>query len=740
MEKAIDIKRRAQRCIQNGDLDGALTEYEKLVSGEEADPYNFVLLADLLYKKGDQGGAAERYLSAVAAYQKACLYKNAIAVCKKMLRLSLSPAKVLSSLAQLHLLDGLAGEAALYYVQYAEHMVRSSAPAEAAEALRKAFDACQDNLRVLEQLSEAWLLAGENDKAAQVMLEAAAHYRSRGAEAEAVRCELRASHLDPTAAAPEPIVAAAPAPMVAPHTTSPVDEFLPPIEQPSVSALEVAPIEWGAIAPPADPRFSEPLETESTSRMMLRPDSASAPEGFDSGRHGFEFSSAQPEEAAPAASPEDFAVTEHDVSATYGPIPVAPSVEAAPVYEIEEQPVSAESFESMGADTEADADADADVVYEIGADEGEPVGVYELDIKNEDVDVESAGVYEITDEPAEPEAQQSPALPGLAFASAAEPERAPDAAHANPLEHVEALLAMAQEQFRAGERDEASSTLSEAARAYELLGRLDSAATIYRSLGRGAQATPHLIEQWLGNCERRADTTEAAQVACELGDRALNDGDENSARSWFERALAFDGANETARRRLQRLAGASSTADSGPVAVATATSTSSAGPGSEVGRVEVAVGRAEAVTFDLAGLLSEFQKGVAAQLAGDAQSHYDLGMTYREMGLLEQAIDSFHVAQEDPQLAPRALEMSGRCLADEGRHHEACGDFRRAIGLLDSAAGTDGEVRYYLAHSLTEIGDHDAALAEYELVEASLPGYEDVIDRIAALRRVLGRA
>ena len=32
MEKAIEIKRRAQRCILNGDLDGALSEYEKLVA------------------------------------------------------------------------------------------------------------------------------------------------------------------------------------------------------------------------------------------------------------------------------------------------------------------------------------------------------------------------------------------------------------------------------------------------------------------------------------------------------------------------------------------------------------------------------------------------------------------------------------------------------------------------------------------------------------------------------------
>ena len=43
-------------------------------------------------------------------------------------------------------------------------------------------------------------------------------------------------------------------------------------------------------------------------------------------------------------------------------------------------------------------------------------------------------------------------------------------------------------------------------------------------------------------------------MACELGDRALNDGNEPLAREWFEQATAFDSNNEVAKRRLQRLA------------------------------------------------------------------------------------------------------------------------------------------------------------------------------------------
>ena len=88
MEKAIEIKRRAQRCVQNGDLDGALSEYEKLIASDDGDPYNYVLIADLLYKKSDQNNAGLKYLAAASAYEKAALYKNAIAVCKKIDRKS----------------------------------------------------------------------------------------------------------------------------------------------------------------------------------------------------------------------------------------------------------------------------------------------------------------------------------------------------------------------------------------------------------------------------------------------------------------------------------------------------------------------------------------------------------------------------------------------------------------------------------------------------------------------------
>ena len=47
MEKTLEIKRKAQRFVQNGDLDRAVEEYQKLLAPDQTDPYNHLTLGDL---------------------------------------------------------------------------------------------------------------------------------------------------------------------------------------------------------------------------------------------------------------------------------------------------------------------------------------------------------------------------------------------------------------------------------------------------------------------------------------------------------------------------------------------------------------------------------------------------------------------------------------------------------------------------------------------------------------------
>jgi len=681
LEKAIEIKRRAQRCVQNGDLDGALREYEKLVETPESDPYNFVLLADLLFKKGDQRTAAERYLHAVTAYEKAGLYKNAIAVCKKMMRLTLSQSQVLKHLAQLHALDGLASEASIYYAQFAEQMLRANNANEAAAAYRKAFDTGQENIKYLEQMADALLIEGQSAKAAETLREAAGHYQTRRQEADARRCTDRAKLADPASA---PVSAAMPA--VVPPAPAP-ESAAPP-----APTLQVPP---PAAAPPAlaqDDGFETPRAfAPPTSAPAAPPSLPPVASGTDSGT--IERSPAFRAPAPPAAA----------APPTVAP---APARLVAPVLRAPGAPLP------VAAAHDDEPAVPAEGVYDIGADDA---ASYEHALNEAQTTAPAIDPYEQRRTQVVPSpstiARRPPGLPGGAS-------------------RVEGLLQRAQDDFRAGRRDAASSSLVEAARAYEELGRLDSAATIFRSLGRGAQSPTAVMELWLENCQKRGDRQEGSQVACELGDRSLNDGQDAQARAWFEHASALDPTNDTARRRLQRLTPGQ---PNGPAP--------SAQPASgEMGRVEVAVGRGQAVTFDLEGLLQEFQRGVDSQLEGDAQGHYDMGMAYREMGLNEQAVESFRIAQRDPRLALLCHEMIGRCHADASQHDAAVREFAMALRADGLDAAGEAELRYQTAMSLAALGDPVGAVAQLEIADMRHPGRPDVVQRLTEWRRTFGKA
>jgi tetratricopeptide (TPR) repeat protein len=617
LEKAIDIKRRAQRCLQNGDLDGALSEYEKLTRAEDSEPINLVILADLLYKRGDLVEASRRYLQAVDAYTGAGLYKNAIAVCKKMARLSLSLATVLQRLAELHSLDGLSTEAALYYQEYAEHQARELHFRGAADSLNKAFEASPENPRLLEKAAE-WLLQAEDAAAAAVLLiEASRHFTRRGQSDDATRAQARAEELAPGAdAATESQVAAE-----ASADETPADE---------TPGLAVSPT-----AEPA-PEAVTPLAGDLVDGLEQRPTFEYPPAG-----------NSPPEEVSADVTP---------------PVPAGLR------------------FGSLPETTE------------------------------------TTEIAETTEAPA------IPATPATAAISAM-PE----------MSDIEDLLSLAAERFKKGEQDLAADALVEAARAYESLDRLESAGAIYRSLGRSAHATPEVLGLWLRNCELRDALREAAEVSCGLGDRALNDGDLEVAREWFERALKHVPNHELASRRMQRM---------GPSSIEVAPIVQPAPPGAPKGpngRVEVAIGRAQAVTFDLGSLIAEFQRGIESQISGDAQSHYDLGMTYREMGLIDQAVGCFRTAAHDPVFGSRSAEMIGRCLLDEGRFDEAADEFARALDGLGESSEAGVCLRFQLGLAHEVAGHAPEALAEFERVYAVQPSYPDVAQKIGVLRRALER-
>jgi tetratricopeptide (TPR) repeat protein len=141
---------------------------------------------------------------------------------------------------------------------------------------------------------------------------------------------------------------------------------------------------------------------------------------------------------------------------------------------------------------------------------------------------------------------------------------------------------------------------------------------------------------------------------------------------------------------------------------------------------------AEADVF--AAVFSEFKKGVSATLGeGDQEAHYDLGIAYREMGLLDDALGEFRTAMSKPARRVDCLHMLGLCLVDLGRAGEAVQQFQQAL----AAPGTSDEqrlaVNFELGVAYERLGELEKARGAWEAVTAVDPSFCAVEERIANL-------
>lgn len=114
---------------------------------------------------------------------------------------------------------------------------------------------------------------------------------------------------------------------------------------------------------------------------------------------------------------------------------------------------------------------------------------------------------------------------------------------------------------------------------------------------------------------------------------------------------------------------------------------------------------------------------------GDASSAYDLGMAYRDMGLVDDAIAQFELAARDAVWQARALVMSGTLRVHRGETDRALEDLR---GAIDAATNEDElfEAKYELATLYETLGENDAALEQLQTIT---PGYRERDTKIIAL-------
>jgi pilus assembly protein FimV len=146
---------------------------------------------------------------------------------------------------------------------------------------------------------------------------------------------------------------------------------------------------------------------------------------------------------------------------------------------------------------------------------------------------------------------------------------------------------------------------------------------------------------------------------------------------------------------------------------------------------------------ELAEVFQEFRSelGEMDDEDEDLETHYNLGIAYREMGLLDEAIGEFQkVAKAVQKGKPFRYSMNCATLlalsfTDKGEPKIAALWYQRALDV----PGLDQEavlaLRYDLGMALDMAGEANAALDSFRQVYAMNIDYRDVADRIATLQK-----
>ncbi len=153
----------------------------------------------------------------------------------------------------------------------------------------------------------------------------------------------------------------------------------------------------------------------------------------------------------------------------------------------------------------------------------------------------------------------------------------------------------------------------------------------------------------------------------------------------------------------------------------------------EEAMVEEATGRGKGEAV-LEEVFREFQKGVAEQLSDeDSDTHFNLGIAYREMGLLPEAIREFQVASRDTKFFVESCSIIGVCYQEQGMWNEAAEWYQKALVAPDIGEYARIGLRYDLAGAYEGAGDVEQALGIYEEIVAVAPSYRDVSQRLQNL-------
>ncbi len=136
-------------------------------------------------------------------------------------------------------------------------------------------------------------------------------------------------------------------------------------------------------------------------------------------------------------------------------------------------------------------------------------------------------------------------------------------------------------------------------------------------------------------------------------------------------------------------------------------------------------------------VVSEFKKGLQKVLKPEeADAHYDMGIAFKEMMLIDDAISEFKVACEAVKGEKKEIDcltMLGVCAGLKTQHREAVQYFKQALASSQITPEVAKNLHYELGLAFEALGDAKEALVYLTKVQKADPKYRDVAKAIARL-------
>lgn len=134
---------------------------------------------------------------------------------------------------------------------------------------------------------------------------------------------------------------------------------------------------------------------------------------------------------------------------------------------------------------------------------------------------------------------------------------------------------------------------------------------------------------------------------------------------------------------------------------------------------------------DVLSIFNEFKKGLETKLEeNDHEMHYNLGLAYKELGLIDDAIKEFQLSQNDPKTFVPSSSMLSICYKQKGIHPLAIEVLSSALEKMKNRDESYWAMKYDLAEAYEKNGNLKEAFHAYTEVYGWNPKFRGVSEKI----------